>query len=304
MISLTLRTRKPRKIPAWQALQKAFQSWLSHDPFSLSAAAAYYAIFSLPGLMMIIITIAAIFFDKQSVEDQVLGQIRSIMGWDVAQSINEIVDKAQSKDRDIWAFIIGIATLLFGATGLFIHLQHALNQIWEVEVKQSASVIKFLQDRATSFGIILAIGFLLMVSLVLTSFLTATSEWIASHYPDYFLYLFLTVDVGLSFLISAFLFGLIFKVLPDAHVNWKEAIFGGALSASLFTIGEYLFNLYFKIAEPQSTFGAAGSVILLMLWVSYSCMILLLGAEFTKIYAESLLGKKIKPTSIAKKKNN
>lgn len=296
--------RKSKKIMALPALKQAFQSWLAHDPFSMSAAAAYYAIFSLPGLLIIVITITAIFFDQKSVEDQVLDQIKSILGWEVAQSVDAIIDKAQSKDKDILAMIVGISTLLFGATGLFVHLQHALNQIWEVEVKKSVGILKFLQDRATSFGIVLAVGFLLLISLILTSLLNATSEWIAMHVPEYFLYSFMMLDVGLSFLISTLLFTLIFRVLPDAQVKWKEAFFGGALSASLFTIGEYIINIYFKVAEPQSTFGAAGSIILLMLWISYSCMILLLGGEFTKIYAENMHGRKVKPTAIAKKKSN
>lgn len=198
--------------------------------------------------------------------------------------------------------IVGIGILLFGATGLFVHLQTALNHIWEVEVKKSVGILKFLQNRATSFGIILAVGFLLMISLVLTSLLNAMSEWIAMRFDEYFLYTFMMLDIGLSFLISTLLFALILRILPDTEIRWKEAFFGGALSASLFTIGEYLINIYFKIAEPQSTFGAAGSLILLMLWISYSCMILLLGGEFTKIYAENVHGRNVKPTPIAKKK--
>lgn len=294
--------RKKQKIMALPALKQAFQSWMDHDPFSQSAAAAYYAILSLPGLLMIVITIAAIFFDQQSVENEVLSQVRSILGWEVAESIDQIVEKAQTKDKDIWAMLIGIATLLFGATGLFVHLQHALNHIWDVEVKKSIGFLKFLQDRATSFGIILAVGFLLMISLVLTSLLSAMSEWIAVRFDEYFLYSFVMLDVLLSFLISTLLFTLILRVLPDAQVRWKEAFFGGALSASLFTIGEYLINIYFQLAEPQSTFGTAGSIILIMLWISYSCMILLLGGEFTKIYAENIHGRTVKPTAIAKKK--
>ncbi len=281
-------------------IKRTIRSWLSNDPFSQSAAAAYYATFSLPGLLIIIMGIAAIFFDQRSVEREVLGHIRNMLGVDVARSVGEIVDETQRNDRDIWAMAIGGFTLLFGATGLFAQLQKSLNFIWKVEVKKNVGFLKFMKHRATAFGVVVAIGFLLMISLSINAALSALGDWLETQIPGYWLFWLYALNMAASYFIISFLFALIFKVLPDAQVKWKFSLVGGVFSATLFSIGEYGLNLYFKLAEPQSAFGAAGSVILLMLWVSYSCLILLLGAEFAKACSVEY-DSKVKPNEIAKK---
>lgn len=283
-------------------LIKALKNWLADDPFTQSAAAAYYAIFSLPGLLIIVMSLAAIFFDQQRVEQEVLGHINGILGTESAQRINEIVHDTQRGNRDIWAMVAGVVTLLFGATGLFVQLQRSLNRIWEVEIKKSTGWTSFLKSRLVSFGLILAVGFLLLISLSLTTFITIFGEWISAKLSAEWALGFLIVDMVFSFLIITSLFTLIFKILPDAVVRWRVAFLGGALSTVLFTVGEYALNYYFELAKPQSGFGAAGSLILLMLWVSYSCMILMIGAEFAKTYAQETEGRKAKPSGIAKKK--
>lgn len=287
----------------FENLIKAFKNWLADDPSTQSAAAAYYAVFSLPGLLIIIMAFAALFFDQQRVEAEILGHIRSLLGANTASSIDQIVRETQQGDRDFWAMIIGTLTLAFGATGLFAQLQRSLNRIWEVELKKSAGWFAFLKTRLISFGVILIIGFLLLISLSLTTAMTVFGEWISVQLsPDLADGLFI-LSSAFSFLIIAVLFTLIFKILPDAQVPLRAAFFGGILSAVLFTIGEHTLNYYFEIAQPQSSFGAAGSVVLLMLWVSYSCMILLIGAEFSRTCSEAAVGQKIKPTKIAKKKS-
>lgn len=282
-------------------LIKSLKRWFKDDPFTQSAAAAYYAIFSLPGLLIIIMGVAALVFDKQQVEDEVLGYISSILGAETARSINNIVSETQRNQRDIWALLAGVATLLFGATGMFVQLQRSLNRIWDVQVKVSTGWVKFLKDRAISFSVILMIGFLLLISLSLTAFITLLSEWITLKLSGAVAYSLFVINTAISIFTITALFTLIFKILPDAIVEWRSAASGGVVSAVLFIFGEYALHTYFEMAQPASSFGAAGSVILLMLWVSYSCMILLIGAEFAKTYGEERTGRKAKPTDIAKK---
>lgn len=283
-------------------IYKSLEDWYEHDPFTHCAAAAYYAIFSLPGLTFIIIATAALFFDQQRVEDVVLGHIQNVLGSEVAQSVDKIIDRTQTGKRDIWAMVAGLGTLLFGATGLFIQLQRSLNNLWEVEIKQSAGFMQFLQDRATSLGVILAIGFLLLTSLAVTALLTILGDWLLTQIPAILLLIIYGINAVVSFVITACLFALIFRILPDARVEWRYALIGGALSALLFIIGEYGLAYYFNIARPQSAFGAAGSIVLLMIWVFYSCMILLIGAAFTKNIAEETQGHETPPSDIAIKK--
>lgn len=273
-------------------LVKTFKNWIKDDPFTHSAAAAYYSIFSLPGLLIIIMSLAAIFFDQQQVEDLVLEQIKGSLGSETANSIKNIVEETQSSNRDIWRLLIGIATLLFGATGLFAHLQRSLNKIWEVEIKKSVNIFKLVKNRLISFSIILIIGFLLLISLSLTAALTIFGEWLDTYFSSEWEFILYPLNVIISFLIVSTLFSAIFKILPDVIVPWKSAIMGGIVSSIFFTFGENALNIYFELVEPQSSFGAAGSLILLMLWVSYSCMIVLIGAEFSKVYTQEKLGLK------------
>lgn len=284
-------------------LSQALKNWLRDDPFTQSAAAAYYAIFSMPGLLIIIMALAVIFFDQQKVQTEVLNHIRDVLGSQTAGSVQHIVEQAQKNDRDLWAMIAGGVTLLFGATGLFAQLQRSLNRIWEVEFKKTAGIKAFIKSRLISFGLILVVGFLLLISLSLTTVLTVFGEWTAEQFSPKSAIVLALLNVGLSFLTITALFMMIFKILPDAKVAWRVAFLGGALSALLFTVGQYALNYYFDLAKPQSSFGAAGSAILVMLWVSYSCMILMIGAEFSRTYAEAINGgRKAKPKPLAKKK--
>ncbi len=282
-------------------LYKSFQNWLSDDPFTQSAAAAYYAIFSLPGLLIIVMAVAAVFFDQQRVETEILGYIGNMLGRDVSLSIKQIVEETQQRDRDLWAMIAGVATLIFGATGLFAQLQRSLNYIWGVELSQKAGWWVFLKSRLISFGLILIVGFLLLISLSFTAFFTIFSDWFATQFSPDWAQGLLIFNTAFSFCIIVTLFALIFKILPDAHVEWNVAFYGGAISAILFSIGEYALNFYFKMAEPASSFGAAGSIILVMLWVSYSCLILLIGAEFSRTYTQEDKAREIRMGGIAKK---
>lgn len=279
---------------------KTARRWYDDDPFTLSASVAYYAVFSLPGLLIVVMAVASLAFERQEVENAVLGHIRALLGDNIARGMDGIVHETQQDGRDFWAFIIGILTLLFGATGLFAQIQKALNIIWEVEVRANASLWNFLRTRATSLGIVVSLGFLLLISLLATALLSILNEWLMIQLPHFFVYVFYLLDIGMSFVVGLFIFTMIFKILPDANIGWRPAIAGGTVSTLLFLLGEYAITFYFETVEPASAFGAAGSIILLMLWASYSCLLLLFGAQFGKTYSE-YIKERATPSPIARK---
>jgi len=266
-----------------------------------SAAAAYYAIFSFPGLLIITTAVAAFAFDQQRVETEVMGKISQMLGAETAQNISEIVEETQRKNRDIWALLIGLVTLFFGATGLFAQLQTSLNHIFEVKANETAGAWSFIKTRLISFGVILILGLLLLMSLSLTALVTMLNEWISVQFSTLFLSAIYLINLLISFFVVTVLFTLIYKILPDAKVAWRSAFMGGIVATVFFKIGEQVLNLYFELAEPESSFGAAGSLVLLMLWVSYSCVILFMGAEFSKEHQKAKYGADIEPSNIAKK---
>jgi membrane protein len=280
-------------------LKQSILSWWGRDAFSQSAAAAFYAVFSLPGLLMIVMAVAALGFEQQRAEYEILGHVRNVLGPDVALNMKAIIDSTQSDNRDFWAMSVGIATLAFGATGLFAQLQKSLNYIWGVEVKKSANFLSFLKVRAIGFGICVSVGFLLLISLVLTALLSAAGEWMAQHFSESMTFLFYIINYLFSLTFIGALFSVIYKVLPDVELKWRDVFRGGILAGVLFTSGEYGLSLYFKIARPESTFGAAGSMILFLLWIFYSCLILFFGAEFIRAYTEKNKEKPL-PNEISK----
>lgn len=286
----------------WLITKKSFEAWNAADPFRQSAIIAYYAIFSIPSLLVIIIALAGLAFGKEAVQGEISNQISSALGADTAKQIEEIIAKAGEQKKSIIATIIGIISLVFGAMGVFLQLQTSLNQIWEVKVKPELKGkekwLKLVKDRLFSFGLIVSIGFLLLVSLVLTTVLAAFSGWIQAHLPDFMLFLFEFINFLISFVIISILFALMFKILPDARIKLKDVWVGAMVTTFLFILGKFALGIYFGKAEPGSTYGAAGSIILVMLWVSYSCMIVFFGAEFTKQFATHY-GKGIVPSKDA-----
>lgn len=278
----------------WQITKKTAVAWKEADPFRQSAVIAYYAIFSIPALLVIIIALAGLAFGKDAVQGQISQQISSAMGEDTALQIEDMIAKASERESSIFAAIVSIVTLIVGSTGVFAQLQVSLNQIWEVKVTAKKMWLKTLKDRLFSFGLIISIGFLLLVSLLLTAILSGFSNWIKAHLPDFILYVFFLLNFLISFGVITVLFALMFKILPDAIIQWKDVWIGAMVTTLLFIIGKFLLGIYFGKAEPGSTYGAAGSIVLIMLWVSYSCMIVFFGAEFTKQYA-TCKGDSIKP---------
>ena len=288
---------KIKDIP--KLLKETYKGWMENDPFDLSAIVAYYAIFSLPALLIIIVAIAGTIFGKEAVEGKVAEQAGAMIGADAGKDIQEMIKNSYKKNTSVLMTIMGVATLLFGATGVFIALQKSLNKIWNVKPDpKKGGIKKMIFDRATSFGLVLSVGFLLLISLVITSLLAALSDWLSTRIPESLLVVFHIADFIISFGVITLLFALLYKFLPDVKVEWKSVWIGAVVTAFLFTIGKYALSLYLGTAEPGSTYGAAGSVILMLLWVSYSCLIMFFGAEFTQVYA-NYYGHRIVPTSYA-----
>ncbi|WP_217636966.1 YihY/virulence factor BrkB family protein [Flavobacterium degerlachei] len=280
-------------------LKMTFNEWSDKDPFRQSAVIAYYAVFSIPGLLVLVISIAGYFFGNDSVNQNILEQISSTMGSETADQISEILIKSTQSKTTFWGSVIGIIILLVGSTAVFVELQTTLNLIWQVEVIPKKGILKILKARLFSFGLILAIAFLLMVSLAVSTGLSSMGNWMRTYTYGYMISFFNVFNFVFSLAIISILFALMFKILPDAKIKWKHVWLGSVVTGILFTIGQTILAFYFSTANPASVYGVAGSVILILLWVSYSSMILFFGAEFTASYAKIYSGV-VPPTEIAK----
>ncbi|WP_338765454.1 YihY/virulence factor BrkB family protein [Bernardetia sp. ABR2-2B] len=266
-------------------LKETFTEWNALDPFRESAVIAYYTIFSLPGIMIMFIKSAGLLFGEEAVRGEITGQISGMIGQQAAEGVQEMIKNSLSNQDSTFALVVGIGSLIFGATGVFVQLQKSFNNIWEVEPSTNNGIMKLVTDRATSFGMIMAIAFLLLISLIVSTLISTLSDWMMTFLPDFMIYGMTALEIVLSLLIIGVLFGFMFKTLPDREIPWKTVGIGGLVTAVLFTLGKEGLSLYFGIAEPASTYGVAGSVVLILLWVSYACLILFFGAEFTKVYA-------------------
>jgi membrane protein len=276
---------KTRVKDIFDLLKQTFKKWNEDKPFDLSSSVAYYAIFSLPALLMIVISIAGLVLGREAVQGKIAGDIGAMIGKDGGKDIQEMIANSYKSSNSVISSIIGIATLLLGSTAVFLQLQTALNAVWNIKASPKAGIKKLLLDRATALGVIMAIGFLLLISLVLTSALSALSNWIQNMLPDVVLYLFYVVNFIVAFGVTSLMFALMYKILPDIKIGWRSVWRGAFLTAFLFETGRFAISFYFGKSDPGSAYGAAGTVILIMLWVYYSCLILLFGAEFTVIYA-------------------
>lgn len=265
--------------------KRSFASWNKDEPFRLSAVVAYYALLSLPALLIIVINTAGYIFGEEAIQGKISSEIQNMLGPDSAEQVEVMITNASKQKNSLIASIISIGLLLFGATGAFFHLQKSLNIVWRVKEDPKNTLKRVLLDRATAFGMILVIAFLLLISLVMTALISELTNWFMQYLPDFLVYLFYVLEFLLSLLIITVLFALIFKVLPDVKVPWRVVWMGAFITALLFVIAKFGLGIYFGQTDPGSTYGAAGSIVLIMLWISYSCMILFFGAEFTKEYA-------------------
>lgn len=269
---------------AFSLLKETYNNWNEHDPWRMSAVIAYYAIFSLPGLLIVIIKVVGYFIGDKEVSAELDATIREQMGAQAAEQMQTIIDQSNNSEGFTLATIVGIGSLVFGATGVFYHVKESLNTMWEVEVRPQKAWLKLIKDRLFSFSMVLIIGFLMLMSLVVSSLITFFSDYLNSVFPHYGPMFFTVVNIVVSFIIITVLFALMFKVLPDAKVRWRDVWVGAVVTSILFVIGKTLIGLYLGYSDPGSAYGAAGSIILILLWVSYTSLILFFGAEFTQTY--------------------
>ena len=261
--------------------------WYSRDPFRESAIIAFNAIFSLPGLLVVIITFSGYFFGADIVSGHLHNQIAKAMGNDTADDIQKMLIMAGKSKDSMLATIIGLATIIIGATGVFVEMQKTLNIIWEVKATSTKSGIWiFIKTRLFSFGLIATIAFLLLISLLFSSLLSALGSWVQMHWSESLLYLFHVINFIFSLVVITILFAMMFKILPDAEIKWNLVWIGAFVTSFLFVLGKSLLVFYIGKANPGSGYGAAGSFILILLWTSYSSMIVFFGAEFTKVYSD------------------
>lgn len=271
-------------------LKQSGKDFMDDNCPRMAAALAYYTIFSLPPLLILIITIVGAVWDPQTIRAAMEGQFAQMMGPQAAGEIHAMIENANRPGSGgALRTILGVAALIFGATGAFIQLQDALNQAWEVEPDPDQGGLKnFLLKRVFTFGMILGIGFLLLVSLVLSAALSAFGEVLSGMLPGGLSGVFLHVlNLGISFAIITLLFAALFKVVPDAKIGWRDVWVGAGATAVLFVAGKFLIGLYLGNSDPGQAFGAAGSLAVLLLWIYYSGLIVLFGAEFTQAWAES-----------------
>ncbi len=265
-------------------LKQAFISWNRNEPYSRSATIAYYAIFSLPSLLIIVVTVASTFFEREAVQGRITKEIEGFVGEESAKTIEELISNAAVSPDSTLAIIIGVSILIFGATGVFFQLKIAMNNIWNVAAKKT-NFLQLIIDRLISFGMVLVIGLLLLISLVVSTILSIFRGEIENFAPNITGTMVDFVNFSFSFIIITTLFAAIFKLLPDVKIRWRITYLGAALTTLLFLIGESLIGFYFGKSEPASIYGGASTIILIMLWVYYTCLILFFGAEFTVQYA-------------------
>jgi len=279
----------------WKMLKETVLAFVDDEALSRGAAIAFYTVTSIAPVLLIVIAIAGLAFGRDAAQNAITAQLSGLMGQQTAEVLQTAVASAASKSFGIVATIVGIITLLVTASGVFGEMQTALNAIWKAKPK-GTTVSRLIRARAASLGLVAALGFLLMVSLVVSTALTAFGNYLDSLLP--FGKVILTVlNVVVSLMLISFLFAAIYKVLPDRSLNWGDVVMGAIVTAVLFTVGKSLISWYIGSSAVASSFGAAGALIVLLLWVYYSAQIFLLGAEFTKVYANRHGSKQDNPVS-------
>ncbi len=281
----------------FKLLKDTYTSWNLNDPWAKSAIIAYYALFSLPALLIITVHTAGVFFGKDAVQGRLTNEIGGMIGEDSADAIQVMLSNVALEDSSILFLIFGIGILIFGATGVFFQLQKALNDIWSVRAKKD-TFLDSLKRRATAFGVVMAIGLLMLIALIISSVINALGDFISYRYSELSAIVIQIVNFLVSQIIVTALFATIFTVLPDIKIRWKTNLIGAFVTALLFLAGKYLIGFYFATSEPASVYGAASSVVLILLWVYYTCLILFFGAEFTVNWA-LLKNVKVIPTKDA-----
>ena len=282
----------------WSVLKAAFTGFGDHKVTKLSGSLAYYTVFSMAPLLVVVISLCGIFLGREIAEGQVYDQLESFLGRESATSLQTLIKNAYLDGKSTFALIIGIVTLLIGSTTIFGDIQDSINTIWGIKPKPKRGWVKMLQNRFLSFSVIISLGFVLLVSLGVTSLLDAFSGRLQARFADVSYYVFYVVNQAVTLAVISLIFGVIFKVLPDAIIKWKDVIAGAVVTAVLFMVGKFGISLYIGQSDVGGTYGATGSLVVVLLWTYYSSIILYFGAEFTKAYAIAY-GSEIYPSHYA-----
>ena len=276
----------------------SFNAFMEERALKMSAALAYYTVFAMAPLLIMLIFLASIFYGEDAINRKLFSEINGLVGNEAALQIQDIIRQITLQKDSTFAVVLGIITLFIGATGVFIEMQDSINQIWRVKAKPKKGWKKMLINRVLSFSMIISLGFLLIASLIINGLILALSDKLTQYFPDLTVLVINVFNLGLTFIIISALFGIIFKFLPDVEIGWKDVRIGAFFTATLFIIGKFLIGLYIEKVAPGSAYGAAGSIIIILVWVYYTSAILYFGAEFTQVYAECY-GGKIRPASYA-----
>jgi membrane protein len=269
----------------WSLMKQSIQAWSDDYAPSMGAALAYYTAFSLAPLLLLVIAIAGVVFGQEAARGEIIGQLRGLLGEPGARTIEELLTSASQPHASAVASLVGVVTLLLGATSVFGELQSALDRIWRAPpIQQTSGLLALLRSRLVSFGMVIAMGFLLLVSLIIGAALSAAGRWAGTMLPARTIVLEV-VNLGAGLAVTALLFAIAYRMLPRARIAWSDVWIGAGVTAVLFTVGKYLIGVYMGRAGVSSGFGAAGSLIAVLVWVYYSAQIFLLGAEFTWVFA-------------------
>ena len=291
---------KSKKIisSSWSLLKQSFEEFNNDNAIKLSASLSYYTIFSLPPLLIIILSIFSFFFGRDAVTGRFFGQINGMVGNKAAIQIQETIKNIEISDSNTFAAIFGGIMLLIGASGVFAEIQSSINQIWGLKAKPNKGIVKFIKNRLMSFSMIASVGFLLMVSLMVNTVMDVINARLLIFFPNTAVYFFYILNIAILFATTTILFAIIFKTLPDGEIAWKDALVGSSFTSFFFMFGKFAIGFYLGSSTVATVYGAAGSVIIILIWVYYSAIILYFGAEFTKVYSNEK-GKKIIPNSYA-----
>lgn len=266
-------------------LVRSVERFFGDEAFQLAAALAYYSLLSMAPLLLIAVAVAGVFFADGQVHTELIAQMRALVGDEGAQLAQTVIDHTQSEERSAWSLFVGGLLMFVGAATVFAQLQHALNRVWRVEADPGNAIVSFVKQRVLSFALVLAIGFLLMVSLVISAVLGALHAYLDARLASAAMF-WQALDIAISFGLSCVMIALMFKYLPDREIEWRDTWLGAVITSALFIVGKHAIGLYLGQTSIASSFGAAGSVVVFMIWVYYAALILLFGAEITQAVAE------------------
>lgn len=294
---LSLNNLWRRTVALGRLLRLAALEFHGDNGLKLSASLSYYTLFSMAPMLLIVISIGSILLGKEAAEGHLYQQFEGMMGTLGALQLQEMIGNVKISGDTPWVTVVGVLTFFLGVTGVFIEMQDSINTIWSIKAKPKRSWVRFIVTRLLSFSMVIGIGFMLMVSLVLSAMLSLLDDWISANLIS-FAWLAYAISNLISMGTVLLLFAVVFKVLPDAELKWRDALVGSFFTAILFLIGKYGINVYLSRSSTVSAYGAAGAVVLILLWIYYSAIILYFGAEFTKVYANEF-GGKIRPSPFA-----